>query len=612
LSERQALALFILGGICLSGSWAGLDQLPVWARLSLLILLAFLGRGGDAERAPWRSPRAPGRPDAESAAAAFLVLAPVVAYLALTWGQEFPFNGDNERHMAGHVFAREFWAAKLPGLAFFAAVVWTAARARLLPWIIPAAFVGLWLWSWPTDMPGDFMRYPGGGYFLGLPAGLAARALDWDSPHNIARVSNVLSVAAWLFALRPFFVGRWPDRRLLPLAALFFWQKDMARLFQTAYLEPWAVVLALTAAERLLDSEGESALVCLLLIGAAAVVKEQAMLLLPFFWLAAAPGRGRSGLSRGAAWGAAAAAPFLVYYWLRLSDNPSRGFRFASASELFAPAYLRAYGARLVLEFGAPGFLALAGAAAGLSALLRRAEPGLRRRAAWLLGAAAFQLLFFFVDGNSHYWAGYPRFQMLAWAALGCALGVLGSGVSARAAWSAGLVGVLLNACLLAPELARAGREPDALRGFTEHFDDPFFLEIAGTARLAERRGVLEGIPALAVADRVGTDELSFKRAYHGLGRRYRLSLRPRPPSGAQPSCACVSAEEAVLVAFEVPVGLRPLHPSGLDDERFRPACLAEMRRTCRSVVENRHEGALLAVLGSGLTVSDKNRQLGR
>ncbi len=84
------------------------------------------------------------------------------------------------------------------------------------------------------------------------------------------RLSNVCAALCWLFVLRPWLIGRWPDLRILPVALLLFWQKDIIYYFDSVYLEPWGIVLALLAVEVLLEKGTKRLPMACLLIGAAA------------------------------------------------------------------------------------------------------------------------------------------------------------------------------------------------------------------------------------------------------------------------------------------------------------------------------------------------------
>ena len=152
----------------------------------------------------------------------------------------------------------------------------------------------------------------------------------------------VAAAVIWLFVLRPWLVGRWPDLRVLAFAVAIFWQQDVVYYFDSVYMEPWPLVLCLPVIEVLIDRGEVGAPVACLLIGAAATVKEPAIFALPFVWLAGAPWRGTwSERCRLTGCALAAGVPFVLYFVARGSVaadavETSRGFALGLPQEPLA------------------------------------------------------------------------------------------------------------------------------------------------------------------------------------------------------------------------------------------------------------------------------------
>ena len=136
--------------------------------------------------------------------------------------------------------------------------------------------------------PWAAIRYPGGVYFFSLPLIVLATAMEWASPLNAQRLTNVLAILAWLLLLRPLLLNRRPNAGALLFGSLFFFHKDVVYYFSTAYLEPWGVMVGALTVEYLFLSERDfKPWVPCLLVGAGAAFKENVILMLPFVWLAA-------------------------------------------------------------------------------------------------------------------------------------------------------------------------------------------------------------------------------------------------------------------------------------------------------------------------------------
>ncbi|MBV9557123.1 MAG: hypothetical protein JO254_08570, partial [Pseudolabrys sp.] len=276
-----------------------------------------------------------------------IIVVPLAASIVLGWNREFPFHGDHNFHIRQTIYFAHWWISPIaaaPLEVMPRALIENSFRALLsnplqlltsratIFAVILAASAGCYRWhrlgalilavicftAWGLFEHSIYYRYPGAWYFLAIPF-LAPAYLT----HNLelaGRLANALAPLAWLFLLRPYFIGRWPDFRILPLAAFVLWQQDVLYFFDSSYLEPWAVIFSLLAVELLIVNGRAAAPVACLMVGIAAAFKEPPILALPFVWLAGEPWRGtwteRAKLT-GA--GLAAGFPFVLYFVARKS-----------------------------------------------------------------------------------------------------------------------------------------------------------------------------------------------------------------------------------------------------------------------------------------------------
>src|SRR5205814_213870 len=134
-----------------------------------------------------------------------------------------------------------------------------------------------------SDGPPSFAaRYPGTLHFFAAPLHAIATA----HPLNVERMLNALAIPVWLLILRPLILRRHATAGTFAVAALLFWQKDVVYYFTSGYLEPWAIVIVLTALEHVITYNGADIHVPLLLLGTAAIMKEHVVITLPIVALA--------------------------------------------------------------------------------------------------------------------------------------------------------------------------------------------------------------------------------------------------------------------------------------------------------------------------------------
>lgn len=526
-----------------------------------------------------------------------LACAPVIAALALTWGQEFPLVGDHDFHLAMAGLSFDFWRTRWAPAAVALVALLAFARTRAVRWSAPVLLVALVLAAGRISGDMNFaIRYPGAFHFLLFPISAVSRWVGLANPLDASRLAAALSIPAWLFVLRPAILGLWPSPRVLLFAVLFFFQKEVAYYFASPYLEPWALVLLLLAIEHVLVFGSAHAWRAMLLAGLAAVVKEQAILVLPFLGVAVWDRRKETAFA--IAW---AAVPFAVYLAIRKHAAVSRGATLAPWADLASRARLSTLAERIWLQFGPfVAVLLVLVAAAALAAA--RASRG-RRVLLALLAAAAFQLVFFYCDRTSVPFTGYGRFQLIAHLLL--ATTALHPGLrdlfSARLRWGFAASATAAQAVTLVPFLALCSSS-DVRRNFIEHTDAPIFLPLRGAVSGAREAPGFEGIRRLKLTSNIlsvvpGYSPWAESVAYPDLAARF--ALDNRLARGDPEDCRCVAPDEASIGLFVYFTGLadRERQPAA---SGFVEACLGRMREGCASMRLLQEAGQTVAAVGFG------------
>ncbi|HTL12314.1 MAG TPA: hypothetical protein VL588_07490, partial [Bdellovibrionota bacterium] len=414
---RSWLFLYLFAALTTSSLFACISRSG--ALPPVLVVLAVAGLWAVRPHLAKESSPSVRRPrlDPASLGIGFLVAAPVICLLIMTWNQEFPFVGDHDYHLIRMHNAYDFWGRYWWMALGGALVLWRARKSRWLPGATLAVLFIFMAWARTHSTGAELrfaIRYPGNSYFFALPIYFIARVAHWDAPLNALRLSHALSILAWLFFLRPRFVGKKPDLSVLPFAFFFFFQKDFVYYFTTSYLEPWAAVLILTAAERLLVLGSRESWKTFLLVGLAAVTKEQAILIFPFVFLAAYPWRGPRA-ERLRTWfaGLTAVFPFVMYFIARKFAGIWRTAGLAAAKDIFNLPRVKTFAGFMLLQFGPAGIFVFAGIlACGVYTAWK--SPKYRRATIALMAAGLFQEVFFYTDRISIDWTGYPRFRLLA------------------------------------------------------------------------------------------------------------------------------------------------------------------------------------------------------
>lgn len=557
-----------------------------------------------------------------------LIVAPLLVVFALSFGRDFPFSGDQYGHV-GQVFRLGFWwlsplaspvvrtpsaddirallhhpAQLVISRAFVMLLIVTATVLIYRRWRLAAlAFLTAALVLWGLHEQTVMLRYPGGNYLAALP--FLGPAFLLGEADLAGRAANIVAPLVWLFVLRPWLVGRWPDWRIVAVGALVLWHRDVIYYFNSDYLEPWAVIFALLAVEVLIVRGPLGASLACLLVGAAAAVKEPFIVALPFVWLAGAPWRQslRDALTSVGA-GLAAGIPFVIYFMARkdvLAANAedARNLHFG-VPDVPVAEYVHEFLHRAAFAFPGTSAILLIGALALIPFMILRGRS--QRWAVLLLGGAGLGVLMLFVvENDSLGWIGYFRFLLPALPFFAVGLFAFGSVHGRRAAIVVAVLALFLQAPGMVSAVAQAAG-PVTRYNFTENYDAPIFFPIKELLREARREGWLAGNASV-------------------FGMAPDTSLRPVPglplvyaPPG-QPVCVC-SDEHPVVMALFVryanlnaalaagpPAGTRFGPPAERyqlwrDTRAERPACLARLRQTCAHVLTRVEDGELVAILG--------------
>jgi len=586
ISSRWLL-VFLFALVLISGSWIG----TVYR--SPLIALCLIGFAITAHlhEFPIAVPREP-RPALRAGdwIRTGIAAAPVFFYLIVTWSQEFPHGGDQVYHNGASLEAHAFWW----WLPWVLAVAGLLLAIRFPPLALPLLIVLMcvaMLPDWPRAFAG---RYPGTLHFFAVPL----RALPFRSPLNVERLINTLAVPSWLLVLRPLILRRPVGIGAFAAALFLFWQKDVVYYFTTGYLEPWAIVLLLTAGEHLVRFGSEMIWRPLLLLGAAAMVKEQAVLSFPVVAAMDFPFR--------ASWrervryllvAASAIAPVLLFLFAR------RSFREWDPAyptmDAFRAAHVAAFAQRIWLEFGVS--LPLILIAVALLVIL-----ALRRRAfATLLFAALLTWLVFFTASVLQTWPGYPRGNLvpLAYAAIAVSFGVEWLAArSGTAAWAAIVLIAVLHGIVLAPFL-RDTMRPDSTRNFIEHSDAAIFLPVRESMQRAEAAGLLSPGGTVSL---LNNGKWTYPFFYPGpvqeqvpdLSRRYRLLVKSYAYGDNWQRCRCAAGETTIafFIRFQ---NLGTMSPALASMQAEGERCKQQMLASCRRTLPIEHEGFLVALAGS-------------
>jgi hypothetical protein len=608
------LALYVLAGIVTTATWTQLDAIGLAALLPIVVVFAIerwpsfwqrsLPAGATSDRAG--AGLFPGRPSRRAVGVGVAISAPLLVHLVATLDEEFPFGGDEGYHLsAARTFARH--------LVFAAPwLVATAAGALLLyrkgfRYVITATLAALWVASlwFPPEM--TFARYPAAFYFLAAPLHLAGEIAGVSRPHVINHVVNAASVPIWLFLLRPLVLRRWPDAPALVAGLLLFFHPAVLTYFGSGNLEPWALVLILLALEAAATRPVEERWIAVLLAGAAAWIKEPAVLLIPIVWSVAMTRwrAGVPGLLPGALpLGLVAAAPFVTYYFVRQTLALPRFYGLASMSDLVSLERARQWLATVRLQSGDTGMVLLAGLAVFAFAgfVVHRQHPGDRFSHAAMMIGAALLVVFFYVDRQGVPFTGYGRYLLFPLVAAGAAVMLAVRRLSERGHRRVvAATAAIVFACQLQP-LARTlalDFAPDYRRNSMEWHRSLIRLPFRELASRIPEHPDAEQISRIRFVT-VVLDTFITRVAYPDLARAYEITARYEGPG--RTDCRCTAPDEAVIAGFEYRANFdrsTPADPVVVAEER---ACVTQVKTTCRHTSEVADEdGVMVGILGIGV-----------
>ena len=478
-------------------------------------------------------------------------------------------------------------------LLVIAAVTALLYRRHRTP-ALGVATVAVVAWGCMEQTIWGTLRFPGARYLVDMP--FLGPAFAFNDLELAGRLSNVSAVLCWLFVLRPWLVGRWPDLRILPVAVLLFWQKDVIYYFDSVYLEPWGVIFALLGVELLIAKGRDGAPMACLCIGAAATIKEPFILALPLAWLAGEPWRlSWRNLVQLCAAGVAAGMPFVIYVAARKSIGFSRSVQISLSTDVLHN-YVAEFAKHMLITFPVPsGILAIATL---LSILIAFAlYPERRIAVACLVGAACFIASLFVVDLESQRWAGYFRFLMCSLPFLTAGVLVISQSLQPRWAVTMAAVIMLLQAPSAYMALARSAGPPTD-RNFIEHYDSPLVFPIKSLTAEARRAGALAP-RAPILANSIDKTLRSFPGSgitYGPVGELY---------------CKCEADHPNVLALFIRFTNMSSFLATQEEapDSRYgiwqktdaqRQACLAQLKQSCAYVFTRVEGGELVGALGTG------------
>ena len=605
------LAMFLLFAIVFCGYWSGLYEL--WGGRGYLLLftivlalsysfretrLALLGVVN------FRNFTARSNADKFRAllCTGFICI-PVLYFLVATWNQEFPHLGDHEYHYWANTVAYSEIMAN-SGLyrsflfLFLAAIITGYTRLGIC-----IAVAVLFYFDVGAEMHGIFSRYPAGARLLAFPFLHLSTVQAWESPLNAGRLANSLAVPIWLLVLRPLLLGRWPGWLILPVGLLVFYQAETVYLFTTAYIDPWAAIAVLLAAELLLRAEQQSDyLKACLVLGVGAVIKEQLVFIIPWVWMAGKPWLRDNGQKLLAIIiGACSVLPFLLYYFVRRSSGFSR-YDYVGIEQIFSGQWQAEFWHRVVYHFGEIGLVMLVLLALfWVFILVNKNTKPYRFSLLMLFGALVSLILLFNLDVGGMAFTGYPRFYLPILVLLAAPLFLLDritiqTNTNKRILFVACVIILVGNLPALSSLLVKT-QGPDAARNFSEHYDAPIYLPITTLIKAATLDGGLQAGQAVYIRHVTGGNQPAF--VYPHLLRSHPVEMLH------ELACNC-NHGGATLLPYVYPAGLHkdedlydpsspgyPLLPKALpprwsEVNDGKAACLMELKRTCSYYTEQK------------------------
>jgi hypothetical protein len=589
----RLLTVYLFAVILVSGVWIGTPALFAFTWIAALAVATA------TQLITFRLPLPAGvsvRANGRDVLLTIVAAAPTFIYLIATWRQEFPYLGDQWLHNACAIEAYQFWwpwgwIAAVIALAF---VAWHVrfdndSPAALIALGVVAA-IGVAM-PQPLSFAG---RYPGTLHFFSVPMRVL---MQTASPLNVERLLNALSIPVWLLVLRPLLVRRHVDIAVMTIAAMLFWQKDNVYYFTSGYLEPWAIVLLLTAAEHLIRFREEAVWRPLLLLGIAAMVKEQLILSVPIVAGIYFPFRGpRRAQLEHLLVSAVAVTPFVLFLRARELFK-TWGVATPVPSEALSAAHFALFRERIGLQFG----IALPIVIGALALLLIFAARHRAFAVLLLIGIADFAVMYFAKILQP--WPGYPRLNLIPLAMAALAWGFFAELITAsrREAILVVIVTFVLNAVGLGPAMRDAFR-PSSARSFIEHSDAPLFFPIREALNEAEAKGLIapgSRVDLFANGKRIFEFFWAgpLEDQYPDLAARYRL--RSASFTGNPSRCRCTDPSIAHLAIFIRFTNLGAGIPQRPATEAEASQCAAEILRTCSRTMPITNEGVTVSLFGT-------------
>jgi hypothetical protein len=550
----------------------------------------------------------------------YFLISPVFIYLFLTWNQEFPFVGDHDFHLRQEYYSSSFWINfKWQNLLLLFSFILSARFNAIKYWIPLAGILLIW-WSrydtlpWHQISHAFYIRYPALAYFLSTPFMYLAALADVDKMYNYSRTLNVFALFVWVAVIRPFFLKRKPDISFALFCLFFLFQPNVIYYFNTNYLEPLASIPLLIAIESLFVFRQSNAyVIACLLVGLAAMVKEQAILVLPWVWLAGKPWTWKTTKqwARGGIVGISSVLPFFIYYLIRMQRMDSgRNFKLITLDQWIDPERYSTLFGRIGYHLGGYGIAAMSlMLILSVIAIVQSKEH--RTAILCILCAALTQIVFFFADANSSSYVGYFRFAFIAVALItGIALStdiiIKGQLFLLKIGCAIIFIAALYNLFLFFTRIS----ENDMNRNFTEHSDAPIFLPISSLIEKAESQHLLRKGDVIHIADNTGYHINSASLHYTKIATTYSLDIDKLF------QCSCYQDADAVIVPFVyfsgMNAGLRESPPkpspfaappqkmaeSWFVSNEKKDQCYNEMKSSCDAVVAEKFNGEVVGLLG--------------
>ncbi|CAK8719279.1 hypothetical protein GKODMF_10845 [Candidatus Electrothrix gigas] len=544
-----------------------------------------------------------------------LIVSPIFLHLFLTWNQEFPFLGDHDHHMFANMRAGAFWMNyKWSMILFFSSLI-LAMRFRLIHYWLPCITLFL-IYLSCNDTSSDFYtRYPAVARFLSIPFVGFGFITDANHQYNFSRLINSCTFLVWIYILRPLFLHRKPNWYLIPFGAVFFFQAEVIYYFNTSYLEPLSSIFLLLSVEWIfVHKQRNSYVVACLLVGLAGMVKEQAVFVLPWVWLAGKPWTWNvRQWGRGIIVGITSITPFLIYYLVRAQKMSSaRNYSPISLEQWVNPERYQALFGRLGYHLGWYGIIAI-GVVSIFAIVSFFISKKYRHVILCVIGGALTQLIFFFADTHSANYLGYFRFSFISIALFSSLLLLAENIINTYKTFfylKIFSIIIIVTAIYSLIPFFNSATTHDIERNFTEHTDSPIYLSIESLIKKAEVKKMLNKGDHIYISDTTGYNITAVSYHYKEIFKAYSIETTKLF------KCSCSGEAGAILIPFiyfsGMNSGLRESPPSPplfiSPPERWaaswfaankrKKQCYEEMKNSCNTVITEIINGELVGLLG--------------